>query len=65
MRNREIIGVNQDRNRKWILLLAVICAIVMKIPLVLIYQGESGDLRDSRIEDVSNNTIYFAAIFTR
>ena len=60
MRSREIIGVSQDRNREWVSLLAAICVIAMKIPPVLIYQGVSGDLRDSWVEDVGDDTIYFA-----
>lgn len=47
MRSGEIIGVSQNGNREWVSLLAVIYVIAMKISPVLIYQGESGDLRDS------------------
>lgn len=42
-------------------LLAALCAVAMKIPHVLIYQGESGDLRDSWVEDIGDDTVYFAA----
>lgn len=64
MRSGEIIGVSQDGNREWISLLAAICAIVIKIPLILIYQGESRDLRDSWGEDIGDDTIYFVVTLT-
>ena len=44
MKIGEIIRANQDRNREWVLLLAIVCAVAMKIPPVLIYQGKSKDL---------------------
>ena len=44
MRSREIIRVSQDRNIEWILFLATVCIVIMKILLVLIYKGKSGDL---------------------
>lgn len=37
----------------------------MNIPLILIYQEESGDLQDSQIKDVSDNIIYFATTPSR
>ena len=61
MRSGEIIGASQDGNREWVSLLAAVCAVAIKIPPVLIYQGESGDLRDSWVEDVGDDTVYFAA----
>lgn len=62
MRNREIIGVSQDRNREQVLLLAAICTIAVKIPPCFIYQEELGDLRDIQEENTGNNIIYFAVI---
>lgn len=56
---------SQDKNREQGSLLAVVCIIIMNIPLILIYQEESGDLQDSQIKDVSDNTIYFAATPSR
>lgn len=47
MRSEEIIGVSQNKNREWVSLLVFVCVVAMKILLVLIYQGESGDLQDS------------------
>lgn len=38
--------------------------IAIKISLILIYQGKLGDLRDSWVKDVSNDTINFAVILT-
>ena len=38
-----------------------VCAVVMKISTILIYQGKSGNLRDSWVEDVGDDTVYFAA----
>ena len=61
MRSGEIIGASQDRNREWVSLLAAICAVAMKIPPCLIYQGESEDLRDTWVENTSDNTVYFTA----
>lgn len=61
MRSGEIMGASQDGNREWVLLLAAICVVVMKILPVLIYQGESGDLRDTWVDNISDDIIYFAA----
>lgn len=41
----EIIGVSQDSNKKWVLLLATLCAILAIIPLALIYQEKLSDLK--------------------
>lgn len=46
-RNRKIIRVSKDGNRKWVLLSAAICIIVIKISFILIYQGWLRDFRDS------------------
>ena len=56
MRSGEIIGASQDGNREWVLLLAAICAVAMKIPR-LIYQGNPGDLRGTWVEDIGDNTV--------
>ncbi len=61
MRSGEIIGTRQDENKEWVSLLAAVCAVAMKIPPIFIYQGESEDLRDGWIENISNDTVYFAA----
>lgn len=46
LRSDEIIGGSQDSNRKWVLLLATICIIVFTLPLALIYQRESINLKN-------------------
>ena len=44
-------------------MLACICADGTKIPIGLIYQGESHDLQDSWVEDVDDSDeVYFAAL---
>jgi hypothetical protein len=40
----QLIGAQHDGNREWVTLLAAIIAIRRKLPLALIYQGESYDL---------------------
>lgn len=52
---------SQDGNKEWVLLLAAICAVAMKILPVLIYQRESGDLRDIWVDDIGDDTVYFTA----
>ena len=42
-----------------------ICAVIMKISTILIYQGKSGNLRDSWVEDVGDDIGYFAATHIR
>lgn len=64
MGNRKIIKASQDRIREWVSLLAAVCAVKIKIPPVFIYQEESGDLKDSLIKDISDDTVYFAVTTT-
>ena len=64
MRNREIIGASQDKEKEWVSLLATIYIVVMKILPLLINQREYGDLQNSWVEDADDNTIYLAAIPT-
>ena len=52
VRNDEIIGASQDWNKEWVSLLAAICAVADVIPRALIYQGYSGDLRNSWVDDL-------------
>ena len=61
LRSGEIIGASQDGNGEWVSLLAAICAVANVIPPALVYQGESGDLRDSWIEDLGEEKVHFAA----
>ncbi len=64
IKSGEIIRTSQDKNREQVLLLAIVCAIAMKIPLILIYHKESGDLRDSWVENVGDDTVYFVTTST-
>ena len=60
-RSGEIIGASHGGNKEWVSLLAAICAIADTIPPAFIYQGDSGDLRDSWIDDLEEETVHFAA----
>lgn len=42
-------------------LLAAICAVASILPPALIYQGESGNLRDTWTDDIGQDTTYFAS----
>lgn len=46
MKNREIIEASHNENREWILLLATICVISIKMPSYFIYQKKSRNLKD-------------------
>ena len=43
----KIIEASQDGSREWISLLAIIYMVSVTIPLALIYQGESSNLRST------------------
>lgn len=60
LQSREIIGASQDGNREWVSLLATICTLADVILPALIYQEESGDLRDFLVDDLEKKTVYFA-----
>jgi hypothetical protein len=52
-----------DGNREFVTLLACICADGTKIPVGLIYKGESHDLQDTWVEDVDDSDeVYFATL---
>jgi hypothetical protein len=51
----------QDGSREFISLLACICADGTALPPALIYTGESHDLQDTWVEDLGDETAYFAA----
>ena len=63
LRTKRLLGSKQDGSREFISLLATICADGTAIPPALIYQGESGDLQDSWLEDYddSSTKAHFAA----
>jgi len=56
-----ITKAQTDGNREFISLLACICADGTMIPPALIYQGKSHDLQSSWLEDLGEDTTYFAA----
>ena len=56
-----IMGACQDRNRKFISLLACISVDGKSLPPALIYKGKSHDLHDSWVEDLQEeDEVYFA-----
>ena len=63
LRSKKLLGASQDGSREFISLLAGICADGTAVLPALIYQGKSGDLMDSWIEDFdhSRQLAYFAA----
>lgn len=61
LKGGEIIGASQHSNREWVSLLAAICAVAAPIPTALIYQGGSGNLRSMWVDDIGQDTVYFAA----
>lgn len=62
LKSKKILGASQDGSREFISLLACICADGTAIPPALIYQGTSGDLQDTWLEDFdhSSDQAYFA-----
>lgn len=52
----------QDRSREFINLLATICADGIYLPPALIYQGKSGDLQDTQVDELEDSDkAYFAS----
>ena len=51
LKTKKLLGASQDGSREFISLLACICADKTALSPVLIYQGKSGDLQDSWLED--------------
>ena len=56
LREKRLLGSKQDGSREFISLLATICADGTALPPALIYQGESGDLQDSWLEDYDDSS---------
>jgi hypothetical protein len=56
------LGVSQDGNREFIILIPAINALGMYIPPALIYQSESGALMDTWLNNYNSQdlTAYFA-----
>ena len=63
LKNKKTLGSSQDGSREFISLLATICADGTHMTPALIYQGESGDLQTSWLEDYNHKSdqAYFAA----
>jgi hypothetical protein len=63
LRKKKLLSASQDGNREFIFLLACICADGTALPQALIYQGESGDMQDSWLQnfDQSSDEAYFVA----
>lgn len=53
---KKILGSNQDGSRESISLLDCICADGTALPPALIYQGKSGDLQDTWLEDFDSSS---------
>lgn len=53
---KKLLSSNQDRSRKFISLLACICADGTALPPSLIYQAKSGDLQDIWLEDFDSSS---------
>jgi hypothetical protein len=62
LKNKKILGSNQDGSREFISLLAAISADGTALPPALIYQGDSYDLQSTWIEDFdrSSDEAFFA-----
>lgn len=62
LRRKKLLGASQDGSREFISLLACICADGTALPPGLIYQGDSGDMQDTWLEDFdhSSDKAYFA-----
>lgn len=51
----KLIGAGQDGSREWITVVATICADGSTLPPLLIYEGSSGSIQDSWIQDFKSN----------
>ncbi|EED22587.1 hypothetical protein TSTA_060790 [Talaromyces stipitatus ATCC 10500] len=57
LRSKKLLGSNQDGSRKFISLLACICADGKALPPSRIYQGESRDLQANWLEDFDSSRL--------
>ena len=62
LKSKKLLGASQDGSREFISLLAGICADGTALPPALIYEGKSGDLQDTWLEDYDSSVdeAYFA-----
>ena len=61
LKSGRVTNACTDGSWEFISLLACICADSSFLPLALIYKGVSHDLNDSWLEDIGEDTVYFAA----
>jgi hypothetical protein len=62
LKSGRIKSVLTDSNREFVTLIGGISANGDMVPVALIYQGKSHDLRDTRVDEVEKNEpVYFAA----
>ena len=51
----KLLGVGQDGSREWITVMATICGDGTALPPLLIYDGTSGSIQDSWVQDFNSN----------
>jgi hypothetical protein len=61
LKSSRITKASIDGSREFISLLACICADGSHLPPALIYEGKSYDLQSSWLEDLGDESVYFAA----
>ena len=61
MKSSRITKAATDGSREFISLLACISATGTALPPALIYQGKSNDLQSSWLDEIGNDSVYFAA----
>jgi hypothetical protein len=66
LKTSRIMGTSQDGSREFLSLLACIYINGMKLPLALIYKGESHDMLDLWVQDFNEgDQVYFASTKNR
>jgi hypothetical protein len=53
--SKKLLGAGQDGSREWITVVATICADGTTLPPLLIYDGSSGSIQDSWVQDFESN----------
>lgn len=65
LKSEEIMGLSQDSNQEWVLLLTAIYAVTATVLPALIYQNELRNLKNIWIKNIGQDIIYFPATLTR
>ena len=65
LKSGEIVISSQDGNQNWVSLFATICVVVITVLSTLIYQGELKDLKNTWVDNISQDIVYFVAILTK